>query len=166
MAPISTKRFYILLFAAIGWMVFIFYKSAESYQEQSLKPFLNDMLSTAEITKWIPHWEFSYMGSLVSWKDPQGLLEFFVRKGAHIFEYLVLSMLWTYGLLAKQWKLNMALLTSSLISILYAASDEWHQTWVPGRTGHAIDVGVDAIGVLLMLIWFLLIRRLIGRLQK
>jgi hypothetical protein len=35
------------------------------------------------------------------------------------------------------------------ISFVYACSDEWYQTFVPGRTGHFIDVGVDSVGMVL-----------------
>jgi VanZ family protein len=34
-------------------------------------------------------------------------------------------------------------------AIAYAASDEWHQSFVPGRTATAEDVAIDGIGVAL-----------------
>lgn len=36
-------------------------------------------------------------------------------------------------------------------TVLYAASDEWHQTFVPGRGGAVSDVLIDAAGALLAL---------------
>jgi VanZ family protein len=39
-----------------------------------------------------------------------------------------------------------------LVSVLYAASDEYHQTFVPGRSGRLVDVGVDTIGALVALL--------------
>jgi VanZ family protein len=41
-----------------------------------------------------------------------------------------------------------ALGLAALFSILYAVSDEVHQLYVPGRNGSALDVGIDACGVL------------------
>ena len=33
------------------------------------------------------------------------------------------------------------------IALAYACTDEFHQTFVSGRTGTPVDVGVDAIGM-------------------
>jgi VanZ family protein len=33
------------------------------------------------------------------------------------------------------------------LAVAYAASDEWHQTFVRGRHGSPIDVGIDAVGI-------------------
>jgi VanZ family protein len=38
------------------------------------------------------------------------------------------------------------------VSVLYAASDEWHQTFVPTRVGTPWDVAIDAAGAALGLI--------------
>jgi hypothetical protein len=35
------------------------------------------------------------------------------------------------------------------ISLAYACTDEYHQTFVEGRTGTPIDVGVDTVGMAL-----------------
>jgi len=34
-------------------------------------------------------------------------------------------------------------------ALLYAASDEWHQSFVPGRTATPRDVAIDAVGICL-----------------
>ncbi|MDQ4072445.1 MAG: VanZ family protein, partial [Actinomycetota bacterium] len=39
-----------------------------------------------------------------------------------------------------------ALVASLTVSIVYAVSDEIHQTFVPGRSGTPIDVSIDALG--------------------
>ena len=44
---------------------------------------------------------------------------------------------------------------------LYACSDEFHQTFVPGRAGRVGDVLVDSAGVLLGLALFFLIGKLV-----
>ena len=36
-----------------------------------------------------------------------------------------------------------------IFAISYAVLDEWHQTWVLGRSGNARDVMIDSIGVLI-----------------
>jgi VanZ family protein len=35
------------------------------------------------------------------------------------------------------------------LAVAYAATDEWHQTFVRGRHGSPVDVGIDAVGVLI-----------------
>lgn len=46
-----------------------------------------------------------------------------------------------------------------LLSIAYAASDEWHQSYVPGRSASLADVTWDASGVTLGMILLLMVRR-------
>jgi VanZ family protein len=46
-----------------------------------------------------------------------------------------------------------ALAWPALFSIIYAVSDEYHQTFVPGRSGSLADVLIDASGVALA-VWF------------
>ncbi|MBP3542900.1 MAG: VanZ family protein [Lachnospiraceae bacterium] len=94
--------------------------------------------------------------------------EHILRKGAHVAEYTVLGGL--LFLCMRQYlpekpesqercgragdfrrvsslTKNQALSAFS-IGVLYAASDEFHQTFVPGRSGEIKDVCIDAIGVL------------------
>ena len=47
-----------------------------------------------------------------------------------------------------------------VITVAYGLSDEWHQSWVPGRVGSWVDVWYDALGALvavlgLSLVWYL-----------
>jgi VanZ family protein len=153
----SSTRYYVLLAAALIWMAVIFFKSAETYQQQSLRPLLSSWFHGIDLSRSLPHLEFSYDNDLVSWHDPIGLIEFFIRKAGHVSEYAILALLWSLALLEKPAKVVIALLTSSMISVLYAVTDEWHQTFVPGRTGHVIDVVVDSIGIVLAVLFVLII---------
>ena len=84
-----------------------------------------------------------------------GSLDFFVKKGAHIAEYAIL-----YLLLFRAFHTAMvsrkALFVSAIIAVLYAISDEYHQTFVPLREGKVRDVVIDSIGVFLA---YLFLRR-------
>ena len=40
-------------------------------------------------------------------------------------------------------------LVAAVITLVYAASDEWHQTFTEGRHGTPVDVAIDAAGVLI-----------------
>ncbi len=69
-----------------------------------------------------------------------------LRKLAHAAEFAVLG-----ALLARATgRVGLAF----AIGTLYAASDELHQSFVPGRLGSPLDVAIDAIGVVAgVLLW-------------
>ncbi len=64
-----------------------------------------------------------------------------LRKLAHAGEYLVLAAL-LFRALGRE-------LPSLLLAVAYAASDELHQAFVPGRQAAVYDVAVDAVGAIL-----------------
>lgn len=74
--------------------------------------------------------------------------DFIFKKSAHIFVYAVLFWLTDRALATtqnksayqKSWWLPL------LICVLYAASDEIHQSFVPGRYATFRDIGYDLIG--------------------
>lgn len=86
-------------------------------------------------------------------------MQFFVRKGAHITEYFLLTLciflplrVWIPQKTEKEKKLRFFLhdlLPTFLLSVICAAADEFHQTFVPGRCGTPTDVLVDSVGVIL-----------------
>ena len=91
-----------------------------------------------------------------------GVSWLFVVKGWHVTEFAVLMLLATGTLdaLTKQASAK-NVLTASLLCITYAASDEWHQTFVPQRGGVLDDVLIDSLGTLIPA-FFLLRRRRIS----
>jgi VanZ family protein len=63
---------------------------------------------------------------------------------AHFTEYFVLAALWIWALLPH---LGLrALPVAWAIAVVYAISDEWHQSFVPDRDSDPVDVLVDACG--------------------
>ena len=77
----------------------------------------------------------------------QQLLTFLVRKGAHIFAYFVLGILmfnalWRVDL--SKFKFNYPVGLSIIVCALYAASDEFHQLFINGRSGEIRDVIIDS----------------------
>lgn len=85
--------------------------------------------------------------------------EFFVRKAAHMSEYafLAISVLTACLVSLSFTKVQVAL--SVLFCVLYAASDEIHQLFVPGRAGKFVDVCIDSTGVVIGTLLFLGIRK-------
>ncbi len=66
-----------------------------------------------------------------------------LRKLAHAVEYGLLFLLW---LRALRWS-GRAAWWAAGIAILYAISDEFHQSFVEGRHGSPWDVAIDVAGV-------------------
>jgi VanZ family protein len=66
------------------------------------------------------------------------------RKLGHITGYALLTALWAWAL---QGIVRRPVLIAVCIALAYACTDEFHQTFVDGRYGTPIDVGVDAIGM-------------------
>ncbi len=68
-----------------------------------------------------------------------------VQKTMHGVLYAVLAATWLWDFGPRRVDVKMALSAVCLASA-YAAVDEYHQTFVPGRTGCLIDVGLDTLG--------------------
>jgi VanZ family protein len=79
--------------------------------------------------------------------------DFVFKKSAHVFVYGVLFVLINRSLLIKQVSSGQAWKIAMLITLLYAISDELHQSLVPGRYGTLRDIGYDMIGVTLAFLW-------------
>ena len=74
-----------------------------------------------------------------------GLIDTIGRKIAHAAEYALLCFLWWRAFRERAPSGRAALLAFAL-SVAYAATDEWHQSFVEGRNGTPLDVGIDAVG--------------------
>lgn len=115
---------------AIGWMAIIFYLSHQPGKE------------SGELSSLI-----AAIFSVIPLQEDQ--LHYLVRKGAHVFAYFLLAIL-LYSA-SRKWYVAL------VISVLYAMSDEFHQTFIPGRSGQISDVGIDSMGIILGIITFALI---------
>lgn len=73
---------------------------------------------------------------------------FLVRKTAHFTEYAILGILFYLNLRhhSSQKQSPKLFALAILFSALYACTDEFHQLFVPGRTGQPFDVLVDSFG--------------------
>lgn len=70
-----------------------------------------------------------------------GTIDLIGRKLVHMAEYGLLWWLWLRALGGERP------LAAAVLAIAYAASDEYHQTFVDGRHGAPLDVAIDAAGV-------------------
>ncbi len=84
-----------------------------------------------------------------------------IRKGAHIAAFFILAMVLT--MFVVSFCKRVRLWTPFIFTILYAATDELHQAFVPGRGPRIYDVAIDSFGALLGM---LLVCFLISRINK
>lgn len=144
---INLSKITIRISAVILWMAFIFHLSNQpasisASQSGSFRQMIIEMPILGAITKPI----------LTS-----SIGEFFIRKAAHMFLYFVLAIL-IYSLIynVKYHRNSQKILKSMIISLivvfLYACTDEFHQLFIPGRSGEFRDVMVDTLGGIIGLI--------------
>ena len=94
---------------------------------------------------------------MTDWSQEEILLfseriDYPVRKLAHLTEYALLGMAITLGVRygrRKEWTEGYLYqyMSVQILGTLYAASDEWHQLYVPGRAGRMSDVLIDSLGI-------------------
>ncbi len=90
-----------------------------------------------------------------------------IRKSAHFIEYALLGVL-LYGAIGSisQEKKKSGLRSQTVIGLLigagYAATDELHQLFVPGRSGQFSDVVLDSFGVAFGILLTCLVQLLIN----
>ncbi len=77
------------------------------------------------------------------------MANYLLRKAAHFSSYALLAALLTLIQLPFSTRPGTKWLSAFLCSGFYAALDEWHQTFVPGRTGSLRDVAIDLCGAAL-----------------
>jgi VanZ family protein len=80
--------------------------------------------------------------------------------GGHLTVFFVLAFLWALAL-AKA-RVSTAGLWAFSVAVLYGASDEIHQSYVPGRTCDPVDLIVDIAGASLALLAAAALCRLIA----
>jgi VanZ family protein len=82
-----------------------------------------------------------------------GLLDLIVKKGGHAFGYGVLALTYLHGIkggneeLSPRW-----FYLAWAMAVVYSATDEFHQSFVPGRHPMVTDVIIDASGAALALL--------------
>jgi VanZ family protein len=99
-----------------------------------------------------------FLVPFLRWLDPQispralVTAQILIRKMGHFTEYAILAALFWRALRGvAHWSLKMSVLflIASIACSLFAASDEFHQSFVPSRTASARDVMIDVSGVLI-----------------
>ena len=104
------------------------------------------------------------------------IFHFYLRKTGHVVGYGMLALLLLRGWRAtfdqvRAWSGRVMLERSVLLAwcgtIIVAAMDEWHQTFIPSRTGTVRDVILDSIaGLAFLLVAYVWLRRVLPAAQE
>ena len=81
---------------------------------------------------------------------PTADLDFVVRKAGHMAVFGVLAVLVWRALASSA--VRRAMVWSWVLTFVYAASDEFHQSFTSGRHPSPVDVGIDSVGALIALL--------------
>ncbi len=85
-----------------------------------------------------------YLSAQPNLNSGLGAWDLILRKIAHMAVFAILFwLIWRAFAFKRQY-----FLWSLLIAILYAASDEWHQSFIVGRSMEFIDFLFDSLGIL------------------
>jgi VanZ family protein len=122
---------------AIVWMALIFVGST-------------DMLSAEHTSR--------FLVPFLRWLDPQisfatlNAIQLGIRKLGHLTEYAILAMLlWRALRGGTRWQAKMPILFFAAVAacVIFAVSDEFHQSFIPSRTSSPYDVMIDVCGAFL-----------------
>lgn len=98
--------------------------------------------NTGRIIIPVLHWMFPHLPM-----DTLFLIHHYIRKCAHFTEYFILSLLLLRAIRGENRGLRLAwALLAIAIVACYASLDEFHQSFVPGRTPAVTDVMIDTSG--------------------
>jgi VanZ family protein len=133
---ILIKKFTKYWLPAISWMGVILWMSTETF-------------STGNTFSWVETILFLQFPGMSS--EQAGFINFLLRRGGHVTEYFILGLLlfraFRGGSAASgNWRWSFS---SLVVVALWAAMDEFHQSFEPTRTGSIVDVGIDITGGIL-----------------
>lgn len=156
------KKFIIIL--CLFWMGFIFYMSSnngEISHNQSSKVVnlienTKEKLQTKAEDKTINQNSQVNKNITKAQQVKENNLDHIIRKNAHGFMYMVLAFLVSSIFFAYNKRGKNVIVYILFICLFYAVTDEFHQSFVPGRTSLASDVLVDFGGALIGLAFFYL----------
>lgn len=129
------------------WMIVIFAFSAQPAQQSSQV--------SSSLAYRIAKWQndlFRYEKSEAELCDQSESMQLVIRKGAHMTEFAILALLLYLYLKYYPLSKKQTALLALGITIGYAATDEFHQLFVPGRAGRLSDVCIDSLGGVLGII--------------
>ena len=133
---------WLLLLLTLGWMGLIFYMSAATGGESGGMSREVAMAVGKTFHSDFEQWSAEEQAAFAQ------RLQQPIRKLAHFSEYALLGLLLSFTL--QLWGMGgkRRFFAALAGGVFYAATDEFHQLFVPGRVGAVTDVLIDSAGVL------------------
>ena len=121
------------------WTAVIFAASSASFSSGNTAPLLAKLINAIHPVS----------------PETLAVLNFLIRKAAHLTEYGILGGLVFRAIRAERpsWEVRWAV-AAIVIAAAVASLDEWHQAFVPSRTAAPQDVLVDTLGATLVQVLF------------
>ena len=144
----------ISIFLLLLWLtiIFLFSNTPSGASEEQSKTIVNHIMGTQTQSTDIQQ-EKVESEEIIEPKEKTVDLEYLnylIRKIAHMSEYFILSLLVINVIIQFKGKIKYKhYIISICFCLIYAITDELHQTFVPGRCGQAIDVFIDTFGAIL-----------------
>lgn len=146
-----------------AWMIVIFCFSAQPGEESAdLSGGISHMFMSILNQVFALGWDESYVLEMA------GVWDFPIRKLAHMTEFGILAVL-IFVAIQYYNKINTVkkrYIFAWLGAVCYAATDEFHQLFVQGRSGNLFDVCVDSFGITIALAIICFLRRIYGRIRQ
>ncbi|MEW9699927.1 VanZ family protein [Paenibacillus sp. SI8] len=146
------QKFVWIILPILIWFGVIYGLSSQTHQKQDLRPWIKKEISDRTIKEHFSGTSFYYGDQKISLQtsSASSFLEFFIRKLAHLLVYSILGILIIrLFVVLTRWNLLYIFALTVLICSAYAITDEFHQSFVTGRTSMPIDVLLDTIGAVL-----------------
>ena len=143
----------------IVWMIIIFMFSARNADVSSQDSSRVGMLAGQIFFRDFNDWDLQEQVAFAQKIDHP------VRKTAHATEYAILGMLLFGAAYQTREQRRRTAVLSWVIGTFYAATDEIHQIFVPGRSGQITDVMIDSSGVAVGVLILLLLSDLAKRIR-
>jgi VanZ family protein len=120
----------------LAWMLLIFVMSG-------------DLLSAEHTSR--------FLAPFLRWVNPDisvetlALIQFCMRKAAHLTEYAILALLVCRAVfhgMDRKWPASILFMSAWIVCVLVAAGDECHQSFVASRGASPWDVMIDSAGAI------------------
>lgn len=118
------------------WMGVIFNFSAQKGEESS------------QLSQGVSKIVYNFVSRVPGIELKPSLFHSLLRQAAHFFVFFTLALLLINAFRISGVSFNRSALYTLLIAVIYAALDEYHQSFVPGRTATLKDVLTDSLGII------------------
>lgn len=152
-----TLKQWIFIMAVLVWMIVIF-----SFSAQPAKVSSQTSLTVGKriCSIFVSGYEDKSEAEQITLAEK---IEYPIRKTAHATEYAILGVLILNAMITSMQEdesIRRKMILAFVGAVLYAMTDEFHQLFVPGRSGQITDVMIDGGGTVCGIVLFYIVYRI------